>query len=328
VTARLGARSCQGVTGGLLRQLDWPLANDRPASGQDEPHQGADPQARRGPRGKALADASRKRPYRIALVDLGGRSRVNLKSLVKTLNKHVGNLFEFEVSTPAVTKLGEHDDEHCYSDARLFGFLKERIAHTDWDFAIGVTHARLHGDCFNRHNESEGVGVVTVADANEYLAPGKSIQQYLCYLILCEAFCVVGGVQFEHEEVWYCLFDWCDQKEDLILCLEEPCIRECCLRRVQDSGFSEDDLQEANRLLKYVGATNRLDIIAQAVQNPASLLLMGGLVGHILRGAFSDAPSLVVWGVVAALALLIGLCAWVKYVLEKRRRTEYGIHRQ
>jgi len=317
--ASLVAPSPRGVTEGLVRQVDWSVAGNRSASGQGEPHQGTAPQARYGPRSKKLEYASSERPCRIVLIDLGGRSRVNLQRLVKTLNSRGGELFKFELSTPVVTELDTYDELHCYSDERLFGVLKERIAHTDYAFAIGVTHERLNKQSFNRHNESEGIGAVTVADANEYVPPGRSLEQYLCYLILCEAFCVVGGVHFEHDEVRYCLFDMCLVKEDLVPCLQNPCIHKGCVRDLLDSGFSSADLREANRLLKYVGSTSLSRVISQAVQNPGSTLLLGGLVGYILRGLSAHATQWVFWGVVVELALLIVLCALVKYKLEERR---------
>lgn len=287
-----------------------------------EANQGCRPQSRYGPRRRGLEQASHDRPCGIALVDLGGCSRINYSRLVKRLNSRLGKVFRFELSTPAVTDLGTYDELHIYSDERLFGLLKERIAHTDCTFAIGVTHERLHDQSFNRHNESEGVGVVTTADANEYVPPGRSLEQYLCYLILCEAFCIVGGVHFEHDEVQYCLFDMCLVKQDLTRCLQDPCIHKGCVRNLLDGGFSAADLREANRLLKWVGSPSVFHLVPQAVQNPGSMLLLGGLVGHLLRGLFSDVTQGVFWGVAIGLAVLIVVFALAKYGLDKRRRPQ------
>ena len=307
------------VAGSFMRQLDSPLENDRSAAGQDEPHQGLIPRARYGPRTKKLERAKSDRPCKIALVDLGGCSRVNWESLVKTLNKHLDHLFKFEHSTLAVTELGKHDDGHCYSDERLFGILETRIARTDWAFAIGITHARLPGHCFNRHNESEGVGVVTVASANRYLPPGRSLEQYLCYLVLCEAFCIVGGLQFEHDEQWYCLFDMCTENEDLFECLQDPKIQKRCRDDLLDSGFSEADLEEADRMLRYVGSTSPCRVVSQAVNNPASMLVLGSLAGYVLRALSGSPTPWVFSGVTLGLVLLALLFAWLNYERIKRK---------
>lgn len=258
--------------------------------------------------------ASRQQSRRIALVDIGGRLPIDLQGVATKLNRLQTGLFLFQVVTPPITNLGTYDLLHYFSDQRLFSFIKGRIEGSDFRFGIGVTHETLDKDRFNRHTEKEGVGVVTVDDAEKYKPLGKSLEKYLCFLILCEAFCVAGGEHFEHDERRFCLFDMCLKKDDLVTCLARPHICPDCEERLENAGFSAQDIERAKQVLTYVGGTSPWDVFKEIVfTNPIVWFLIGGLSLGILSQYIANFPTGWVRGIQGFLLVVFLVYMWIRY---------------
>lgn len=264
--------------------------------------------------GKVLSNpASAQRSRMIALVDIGELLPISLQRVARRLNSLQTGLFRFDVVTPAVKKLGVPDRLHGYSNGLLFNSIGTRIKESDYDFVIGVTHHRLDEDRFNRHSEKEGLGVVTVADASEYMPRGKTLEQYLCYLILCEAFCLVGREHFEHDDVSYCLFDMCHVKRDLLICLARPHICTRCEQRLRNAGFSQQDIERGKQVLAYVGKTRLWDVCKEIVAHPIIGLLGGGLVIGILSEIFANFPTRWALGILGFLLFCFLVFMGIRY---------------
>lgn len=256
------------------------------------------------------------RPWRIALVDLGGHlhmKQLSLDRIAKRLNS-LQNLFHFEPFGPAVTHLGEKDRLHCYSDKVLWGFVKSHLTGTEYELGIGITHERLDQHRFNRHNETEGIGLVTIADATEYTPIGKTLEQFTVFLILCEAFCVVGRKDFEHPVVHYCLFDLCQEKSDQVTCLANPHICDDCLIRLKNSGFLVKDFHEANKVLRYVGRTSSAHVIRQALSNPIAQFLLVSLLISIIGKLVAALPTPWPYRIIGLLSVALVVFVGYHYV--------------
>jgi len=253
----------------------------------------------------------------VALIDIGGRCEVNLGNLVKKLNSLQPDLFKFELFSPPLKDLGGYMGLHNYSDEQFFGALKNGIRGTDYGFGIGITHEELPESSFNRHEENEGVGVITFDDASEYIPGGRTLEQYLGYLILCEAFCIVGGQHFEHDQRRYCLFDMCFKKKDLIRCLSEPTIDNICRGRLTRAGFSRGDLEQANRVLAWVGSTSLRFAAGQAVNNAITMMLLGSLVTYLLRALSVTVTPPWFWQIAVGLLAGVVVSALLNYRYRK-----------
>ena len=259
------------------------------------------------PRKISDTTALQNRPLDIALMDIGGVLGIKLDEVTKKLNSLQQDLFHFEVMTPALTDLGDYDKLHFYSDKVLFDHIKGRIRGSSFKYGIGITHETLDEGRFNRHAEKDGMGVVTIDDAKQYTPPGKSLLQYLCFLILCEAFCITGGEHFEHDERKYCLFDMCAKKHDLVACLAKPHICPHCETRLKQAGFLDRDIVLAKKVLAYVGRPSLLYISKEIINNPIAGFILGGLIVNLLAAFIHDFPFK--WSLVILFWLLLGYIA-------------------
>ncbi|MFC1678715.1 hypothetical protein ACFL2T_00650 [Elusimicrobiota bacterium] len=181
-----------------------------------------------------------------------------------------------------------------HSNKLLYGLIRQNIAGAG-RFGIALTHHQLEDNSFNRHDEKVGVGIVTIHGARHFIPSGKTLQQYLSFLVLCEAFCLVGETDFEHSgRVDYCLFDLCTDKDDLGLCLTKSYIDKTCRERLaRAGGFTEGQVAEAEKILDYTRSIDHSFALKKGLGHPVSSLLAGLLAGcfvgttiSTLRGPF------------------------------------------
>jgi hypothetical protein len=225
----------------------------------------------------------------IGIFDLGGKLPIKIADLVKRLNSYGSNFRYRELN--AVSPLDKYDILHGYSDRHLFDYVKERIHGTDCVCGIGLTHVSLEPQAFNRHDRiTWRHGVVSYYDYRKYTPIDRDLEQYLVYLILCESFCLVGKMHFEHDEQDYCLFDMCIHKEDLKHCLHNPKIVDGtnkCRTILRDRGFRAEDLEAADRMLNFVGSLKWKRLLSSLFTASTALLL-----GVLIREALTYAPKL------------------------------------
>jgi hypothetical protein len=247
--------------------------------------------------------ARQRRPFQIALLDLGQLTNLNIPQLAQKLNS-LQQIFHYAAVTP-VDNLGDYDELHWHSYEKLFSLVHSHTIGTKFRYGIGIIHERLPRDSFNFHDIERGTGVITVADAEQYNPPGKTLEQYAAYLILCETFNLVGGIEFEHPEVHYCLFDLCQTKANLINCIKKARIEDDCLVQLGRAGFNENDIVAAKMILNFVAKTNVTNVILKSLNNPIVGILCGGLIIQIIGNYFYDLPE--PWPLVTLVVTAVGL---------------------
>lgn len=268
--------------------------------------------------GSSGAGSRRSMGTRIGLVWIGrldpprAVAPINLSKLAAKFNSAQGasRAFDFSGSSDGII-IRDPLPTHAYPDSLYFDRLVERRNTGTASYLIGVSADLLDQSRFNVHAVDRGVGLVTMKDMEEYRPRGMTVGQYLYYLVLCEAFCIVGRRDFETDSKPGCLFDKCTLKEQLTQCLEKPQITDQSKEELIAAGFTEEHLQAATKALKgYVG---RRPIIGRL---PVSPLLYGsgiatGVFVHslVLAIGHKDKAFLPVAGIamVASIILFIVL---------------------
>ena len=247
------------------------------------------------------------RPVPIALVDLGGQLPFKLAQLVAKLNR-IQSVFAFRVLDHVVghAEMGKYDLPHNHSDEHLFTLIRKRTNDAGYQYGIGVTHECLEKSRFNSHDQSSfDVGVITIDSAEKYVPLGRTLSKYVAYLLVCEAFCLVGKTHFEHPESYACVFDECHQKDDLRKCLRKPDIEDDCKENLVNAGFAAKDVAGAMSILKFVRRPSFLHVIRQSAESPFSGFFIGGLLVHVFGTQIAHFEG--VYGTVVYFALGFGL---------------------
>ena len=259
------------------------------------------------------------RPFVIGLVNFGEVIGVSLERLASDLNRAQNGktkLFQFQ-AIRGVTDLGEYDLPHNYSNKKLFSFITQSLHRTGINYGIGITVEELELGRFNSHDESAGLGLVTVYNHDEYKPSEKTLYQYLAYLILCEAFCITGHHHFEHDDKHYCLFDECSNKKDLKVCLEHPKIH--CVQNLATLGFGPLDLANAAAILEYVRKRSVQNALVKTFSNPVVGMFLGGGIVNLLSGAIAALGSSWSWAITSFLFLGIVLFFLWSYFQPKKQ---------
>jgi hypothetical protein len=189
-------------------------------------------------------------------------------------------------------QVGAPEDRHQYKDHQLFDPLEHRLAEMNFDAIIGITLQLLAQGSFNRHDAGRRVGVVTLAGASNYLPLGRTLEQYLAYLVLCEALCLAGEQDLEHSQRLLCLFDLCEGLQDLIDCLRRPDICQMDRDTLSNLNFTDPQMAAVDRTLHWIASTNPLTRMKQALEShPLISFVVGlclGLEVHIIGAALAE----------------------------------------
>lgn len=225
-------------------------------------------------------------PFPVALIDLfDGKYKLNLNSICKQANKNQ-KLFKFAIVKPDEKDLlGKYDDDHGYTDNRCFNIINEvvNVKNRGYSYGIGITSHSIEKDAFDRHDCQMGVGIISMKNADDYNPRGTSLEKYAIYLMLCEAFCIVGRQDYEHKEVRSCLFDKCTVKNELTKCIRMSQIcDECKDEIIASSEFNASDIIEAENLLKYIRKRSLRYGISKGLSHPFAGFIMGGLIFNSL----------------------------------------------
>ena len=219
------------------------------------------------------------RPIPVALVALGGMSVSKVTKLAWELNHLKGqNLFDFGQIKHKV-ELPTRTLPHAYKLDDLYTVVKNVVVKNGYTYGIGLTLEVLENERFNWHSENDPVGVVTENQIEKFNPVGRTDYQYLAYLVLCEALCITGRAQLEHKEINYCLFDECENKEDLTKCMTRPHIH--CPESLKAVGFVEDDLKSTGAILKYIEKRRFSDVF----QHTFSKWYVGIILGYFTKSA-------------------------------------------
>jgi len=251
------------------------------------------------------------RPIPIALMNLGGLLPIDLNRLAQDLNRARGQkLFEFHAVKMPVPLPGR-DLPHAYSFASLFRTIKGNLfAHS---FGIGITHEVLEDSRFNWHDENLGVGAITIDHAEVYNPPGRSLYQYVAYLVLCEALCITSKTQLEHTDRYFCLFDMCTDREDIKTCIKEAHIHEGCKRRLVSLGFTPHDLASADDILRFVKQISISHAVRETIENPFVGFLLGGLTVNLVSNYVSAMDDLIRGAITLFMIIGIGVAFYHNY---------------
>lgn len=188
-----------------------------------------------------------------------GNPRLDLERVQRLLNAHLDGTFHFQVSSDELPV--QIPGRRELADGAIFPSLATRLGQTaNCDALIAITHHPLQDSSFNRHDVGSRVGVITLLELGAYAPDWCTQEQYLAYLILCEATCLAAGNDFEHPEVFGCLYDLCAEKTDLYNCLANPRIHPDCITRLSAAGYNPTDIERMNRLLRDTGRPRRMKL--------------------------------------------------------------------
>ncbi len=244
---------------------------------------------------------------RVGLAICGDVESLKMQKFCQKLNS-LGDIFEYSLQPNiSINPNGEeYDAPHCHSHARYFKRLKAARTLLDEcpDLLIGITHDSLEGSVFNKHNESENLGIVTTYNFEDYLPLGMVKEQFVAYLVLCESFCIASEKDLEHEESRFDLFDLCREKSDLAKCLEKPYIGKESRKSLLAEGFPD---QAGLKILKYVKSRSVWKTAKEILEKPIYAYPVGTGLGlaapHVVEGLALN-PGLVGGGAVFGLVMV------------------------
>jgi hypothetical protein len=220
-------------------------------------------------------------------------------------------------------ELGASDDNRGYADDRFWEALDPCRRGNRWDHVIGLTGAYLERASFNRENADRTRGVVTVKEWKQFLPPGLDMGDYLTYLILCVASLQCAPLEFkEHTQPEGCLFDVCEDRDQLRRCLAGASVDHCAKRLEQEAGWSKEQVGLLQRTLKSV---RRRDVYLLAtVRGGDSLPFLAGigvsLAGSVVAGIVPRAGAMLAGALIAG-SLWVALGMLVSRRLIGRRKS-------
>lgn len=203
----------------------------------------------------------------------------------------------------------------------LSGQLKNLV---DVSCGIGLTDSPLELGVFNHHDESRGVGVVTFEVYKQYVPETASLERYLAYLVLCEAFCLAGRKQFEHAEHRECLFDLCGNKLEFTDCLVHPHICTECKKELVASGFEAELVASVEKFLFSLAKPRPGSAFNAVMRRPASAMLVGSLVAIVTATYAATEEGLGAWLPSIALGVVVVFLVFRQYIRHRLTRRMPG----
>lgn len=272
----------------------------------------------------------RHRPVQILVSALGGfeatafRQRDHwpgLRVFVNSLNASQA-LFEFKCNDVALKlEIGDEELLHGYTAEQFYERLAGQLASSaEIDCAIGLTHTPLENGEFNHHDQQRGVGVITIESYQQYIPETGSLKRYLAYLIFCEAFCLAGRQQYEHEEHRKCLFDLCREKPELEDCLREPRICGECQKKLLESGFGKDETRSVENALQRLAKPAFGSALSGAMKRPMVNMVAGACVAVAAATYSATEDGTLAWLPVIVLTLFVVLFVIGEYLSAKVSR--------
>lgn len=232
-------------------------------------------------------------------------------------------LFNFQ-HTEYETRVTE-DLPHGFTAKASFDCLSQQLENlVDISCGIGLTDSPLELGVFNHHDESRGVGVVTFEVYKQYVPETASLERYLAYLVLCEAFCLAGRKQFEHEEHRKCLFDFCGNKLEFTDCLVHPHICTQCKKELVASGFEAHLVESVEKLLFSLAKPWPGSAFNAVMRRPASAMLVGSLVAIVTATYAATEEGFGAWLPSIALGVAVVSLVFLQYIRHRLTRRMPG----
>jgi len=232
-------------------------------------------------------------------------------------------LFNFQ-HTEYETRVTE-DLPHGFTAKASFDCLSQQLENlVDISCGIGLTDSPLELGVFNHHDESRGVGVVTFEVYKQYIPETASLERYLAYLVLCEAFCLAGRQQFEHEEHRKCLFDFCGNKLEFTDCLVHPHICTQCKKELVASGFEDHLVESVEKLLFSLAKPWPGSAFNAVMRRPASAMLVGSLVAIVTATYAATEEGFGAWLPSIALGVAVVFLVFLQYIRHRLTRRMPG----
>lgn len=232
-------------------------------------------------------------------------------------------LFDFQ-HTESETRVTE-DLLHGFTARASFDCLSGQLENlVDVSCGIGLTDSPLELGVFNHHDESRGVGVVTFEVYKQYVPETASLERYLAYLVLCEAFCLAGRKQFEHAEHRKCLFDLCGNKLEFTDCLVHPHICTECKKELVDSGFEANLIASVEKFLFSLAKPRRGSAFNAVMRRPAPAMLVGALVAVVAATYAATQQGLGAWLPSIVLGVIVVFLVLRQYIRHRLTRRMPG----
>jgi hypothetical protein len=186
-----------------------------------------------------------------------------------------------------------------------------------WNHVIGVTTAYLEVASFNRQNPERTCGIISTSEWRRFVPVGLDLSDYLTYLVLCVATLQCAPITFEEHRVSEnCLFDLCEDRDQLKPCLAHASARHCEERLTTLVGWNKAQVDLLERTLKTIkrrnlylaatGAGDALPFVAGVALSLAGSVLAGLVprVGAVIAGALVGTSLWLAAGIVVSKRLI------------------------
>ena len=115
-------------------------------------------------------------------------------------------------------------------------------------YIIGITKRPLDNNWFSDVNANYSVALIST-DSSEIYSPPFRIEDYLKSEILLSILLILSKMNIGHYETRGCLFDFCENKKDIVVKLHSGSICADCKARLMYYGVTEEMLASAMKIL-------------------------------------------------------------------------------
>ena len=200
--------------------------------------------------------------------------------------------FSFEFFRTDLLQGVKGEERRGYSLEQYYSVLTAGRAQWHCTYIVAISSEVLASGSFNREDPDRGCGVITVRDYLKFVPPGLSRTSYIAYLLLCVALVLKYEAVREHARREYCLFDLCEDENDLIRCLRKPHIDDDCRDKLQEAGVSQRELRSFEGILKDIGQREPYELIAGQYGIAAVTFFAGIVVALISAVVATEWPRI------------------------------------
>jgi hypothetical protein len=221
----------------------------------------------------------------VTLVNLGEQlSPGLLERLAAKLNK-LQHSFAFAVGQPiSSVAMGDPQmDRQRYDCEALFSVLRT-AANGTARFLVGVTHAQIGcldpqgsdlGDYFSQSDATRCSMISIHPNILHFNAPGKSDEQYLAYLLMCELLINLAQEDLSHRRAEHCLFFDCDNREEFAPSMRRGRICALCRGKLSEKKVSNAVIEDVQVVLTWCAENTWNYAWSRTVANPLATVALG-----------------------------------------------------
>lgn len=229
----------------------------------------------------------------VGLIDLGEHLPFQLSKLAKNLNglqasydfQEVGKIPSSVLNAQELVRGIWYDIPHLW---KLVG----DSAPYRCDFVVGVTAGRITHkqekprapdfDYFSR-SDFKRVAIVSVNKSLlGYNSPGKTILQFVTYLLIQEVAIMTAKRSLNHFGSEPCLFNDCEDKGMLSTCIENGLICKDCRDNMTEAGIAGSVIASVGSVHAWCGKNSWSQALTTTVRHPAAGIALGTGIGWFM----------------------------------------------